>query len=66
VPPDDVPALAAAMVRLMRDDALRVRFGQAAAKRVASEYTWDHVAERLVPIVTRVVAMEKALTRGTV
>jgi glycosyltransferase involved in cell wall biosynthesis len=40
VPPDDPPALAAALVRLMRDPALRDALGRNAERRVRSEF--DH------------------------
>jgi len=40
VPPQDPPALAAALERLIRDPALRRRLGQAAEKRVREEF--DH------------------------
>lgn len=38
VPPGDAPALAAAIVRLLREPALARRFGEAARNRVESEY----------------------------
>ena len=42
VPPEDPPALAAALVRLIRDPALRARLGDAACARVNAEF--DHHA----------------------
>ena len=39
VPPEDVPALAAALVRLRDDSGLRVRFGEAARRRVLDHYS---------------------------
>jgi glycosyltransferase involved in cell wall biosynthesis len=38
VPPADGKALAAAIVRLLKDDADRARMGQAGLKRVAAEF----------------------------
>ncbi len=48
VPPDDPPALAAALERLARSPTLRQRLGAAARQRVRSEYTWDRVVERIL------------------
>jgi glycosyltransferase involved in cell wall biosynthesis len=48
VPPDDPAALAAALVRLLRDPAEAGRLGRAARARLASEASWETVASRLL------------------
>jgi glycosyltransferase involved in cell wall biosynthesis len=45
VPPGDVDALAAAILRLIRDEDMRRRFGAAALERAAN-YTLDSIAKR--------------------
>lgn len=47
-PPGDAPALAAALLRLADDPALRVRLGRAARQIVIAERTWSAVAERII------------------
>jgi len=49
-PPGDVEALTAACDRLLGDTALRRRLGAAAADHVASRYTWDANARRIVEL----------------
>lgn len=46
VPPADPAALAAALNRLLDDDALRTRLGESARRRAASEFGADLMAER--------------------
>jgi glycosyltransferase involved in cell wall biosynthesis len=53
VPPDDVDALAAALAALLADAALRRRMGAAGRARVEAQFTWAHVAERMLPLLTR-------------
>jgi len=48
VPPNDVPALAAALARLMDDPALRARMAAAASSRAATLPTWDDCAARFL------------------
>ncbi len=48
VPPSDVGALAAAIARILADDALRARFAAAAAKRARSEYSIETMTDRLL------------------
>lgn len=56
VPPKDVEALAAALICLLGNRALRLDWGEAARQRVASHFTWDAVIDRLFPIVEEVIA----------
>ena len=50
VPPDDAPALAAAILRLQADAALRQRLSAAAAIAVA-QHTWDNRARSILKLV---------------
>jgi glycosyltransferase involved in cell wall biosynthesis len=54
VPAGDVPALGAAIERLARDSALRVRLGRAARIRAAARPTWDETATRFFAIIREV------------
>jgi glycosyltransferase involved in cell wall biosynthesis len=45
VPPENVVALATAMMELLRDDALRARYGAAARKRVIAEFSAQRMTE---------------------
>lgn len=47
IPPENVGALADAMVMLLEDVDLRVRYGIAARNIAKSYFTWDHVVERM-------------------
>jgi glycogen(starch) synthase len=46
VPPRDVPALRAALKRLLADDELRSRLGANARRRAEQELSWDRVTDR--------------------
>jgi glycosyltransferase involved in cell wall biosynthesis len=46
VPPDDVPALAAALLALCRDPERRRRMGEAARRRASRRPTWEETAAR--------------------
>ena len=48
VPRDDVPALQAALKRLVLDAGLRARMGEAARAHVAREYEWGACVDRMV------------------
>jgi glycosyltransferase involved in cell wall biosynthesis len=52
VPAGDADALAGAIARLIADDSLADRLGQAAFD-AALDYTWDRRAERLEPVLER-------------
>jgi len=56
VPPGDAHALAAAIMRLLRDGNLRRRLGQAGRARVLREFTVDCVLERTVAVYRDVAA----------
>lgn len=51
VPPEDVNALAAAFIELLKGQELRRRMGQAGYRLIANEFTWDHVIDRLTPMI---------------
>jgi glycosyltransferase involved in cell wall biosynthesis len=53
VPEKDPEALAGALVRLLRDPALRLRLGQAARRRVEAELNWPAVAARFEEVYAR-------------
>ena len=46
--PNDVDAVAAALARLLDDDALRARLGKAARARAVAEFSYDVLAARLL------------------
>ena len=48
LPPGDVEAWAAAMIRLRDEPALRQRLGAAARQRAMTEYTWDTRVRRIL------------------
>jgi glycosyltransferase involved in cell wall biosynthesis len=50
VPPDDVGALSAALVRLIGDPALRVRLGRAGAQRVHAHFDARAALSRLLDL----------------
>jgi glycosyltransferase involved in cell wall biosynthesis len=50
VPPDDVPALAAALIDLIGDEPARAELALAAEKAAAGPYSWDRVAERTLSL----------------
>jgi glycosyltransferase involved in cell wall biosynthesis len=54
-PPDDVPALAQAIERLIRDEALRRRL-QAGAAQLSQRFRWDAIADQTVRLFERIVS----------
>ncbi len=54
VPKDTIEDLANAMMSLLSDPGLRQRMGYGARKRAESFYTWDHVVERMAPVIDSV------------
>ena len=48
VPREDVPALQAALKRLVLDEALRRRIGRAGREHVAREYAWEVCVDRMM------------------
>ena len=56
VPPGDMAALSAAILRLVRDPDLRVRLGRAGQTRVASRYGLDRYAAAMVRLYDEVLA----------
>ena len=54
VPPSDPVALAEAIVRLLRDEELRVELGRAGREMVEREYDWRDVHDRWVSFYARV------------
>ncbi len=54
VPPEDIGALSAAFVELLKDKKLRRQMGTAGYNLVVNEFTWDRVVDRLAPIINDV------------
>ncbi len=52
VPPEDAPALAQAILRLVKDRALRKKMGVLARKRVQAHYTTDVMCQQYLQIMT--------------
>jgi glycosyltransferase involved in cell wall biosynthesis len=50
-PPQNIRALTEACDRLLRDESLRHRLGQAGCKLVHTHFTWDHNARRIADLV---------------
>lgn len=54
VPPEDVPALVAALRQLMTDAGLRRRLGSAGRQRVEGAFNWSNVAQRYLSLLQSV------------
>jgi rhamnosyl/mannosyltransferase len=65
VAPADVDALAAAVARLLSDNALRKRFGEAGRLRVQKEFTLQRMADRTISTYRRVIANQGHCTTHT-
>lgn len=48
VPPKDPKALADAIIKLLKDEELRRKMGEAGRKRVEEEFTWDRITKKIV------------------
>lgn len=46
VPPRDAPALAEALIRLLKDESFRHRLGERGRRKVSERYTWETVVAR--------------------
>ncbi len=53
VPPGDSAALAAALLRILRDPAYGARLGRAGRQRVEQQLNWDQVVARMAPVLDR-------------
>jgi len=61
VPPGDVPALRAALERLLEDRELRRRMGDAGRRRAAEHFSWDAVTRRTLELYARYAGNESGL-----
>ncbi len=59
VPPDDVDALATAIIKLASDKELRNSMGQAGKKIVCEQYLWDNCVDRIVALYDRLINEKK-------
>jgi len=59
VPPQDAKALAAALVRLLRDPSLRQQLGDAGRERIIEEFSVDRMVERTVDAYEKAIAMPR-------
>ncbi len=50
VPPDDTPALADAIIRLLQNPGLRQQLGTNGRQLIEQGYTWRHVTERMMAV----------------
>lgn len=60
VAPDDVPALAAAISRVLDDAALRARLRQGVAERLAGDLNWSTIGAQTVEVYRRAIAAASA------
>ena len=64
VPPGDVPALAAAVERIIRDPAFAMQLSRNIADAASHEFHWRHTAEALLRTYGRVARQDRATSRG--
>lgn len=62
VPPSDPAALSEAMNRLLRDQPLRTRFGEAGIRRVVDHFSREAMAERTVEVYDRILAADPTIS----
>jgi glycosyltransferase involved in cell wall biosynthesis len=62
VPPGDVPALRAALERLLGDRELRRRMGEAGRRRAAERFSWDAVTRQTVDLYARYAGKKPGLS----
>lgn len=60
VPPGDEVALAAALTRVLGDEALARRLGDAGRDRLHDEFSWDHIVARWEGVYARALARSRA------
>jgi glycosyltransferase involved in cell wall biosynthesis len=65
VPPGDVPALRAALERLLADPGLRRRMGEAGRRRAAERFSWDAVTARTLEVYARYAGKKPGLGGST-
>lgn len=65
VPPGEPGPLADALLRVLRDPALRQTLGGSGARRAADEYTFDRVVERWEDLYTELAARSRGRRRRT-
>lgn len=64
VPPKDSPALAAAIVKLMKDKKLREQMGENAYKKLKTDLSWDRIAIKTIEVYRKAMRHRK-LNPGT-
>jgi len=52
-------AIAGGILRLLHDDALRRRLGEAGLRAVAEEYSWEHMEKRLQALYRQLLTRRK-------
>jgi glycosyltransferase involved in cell wall biosynthesis len=60
VPPGDVSALTEAILRLITDDALRLRIGEQARRDAVERHSWDNYVTRLESVLRAAIARDRA------